>query len=52
MRTAADKSSDKESKGDKNETRSGSLEWEVTGEPPDDVSSPRKLWRTLDFLNL
>lgn len=32
---SGDKTSDEEIRGDKNETRSGGLEWEVTGEPQD-----------------
>lgn len=34
------KSSDKESRDAENEPRSGSLQWEATGEPQGDVSSP------------
>lgn len=49
---SSDKTRDEEIREDENETRSGGSEWEVTGEPQDNGSSPRKSWRALDFLKL
>lgn len=50
QRKAADKRSNKESRGGGNETRSEGLEWEVIGDPQHDVSPPRKFVEGTDFL--
>lgn len=49
QRKTADESNNEESRGHENETRSESLEWEVTGEPQHDGSPPRKFVESTDF---